>query len=144
MSASCVSVAGKISKKAVNQREYSKLVSVSLPHVIQNEAENDHYIQLLEALDSKPNPTAAERELAALLTVLIENFEEVHYSLKKATPIESVIELMEANNLKQKDLVDVFGTPSIASEVLHRKRSLTTEHIRKLGVRFHVSPELFI
>jgi HTH-type transcriptional regulator/antitoxin HigA len=51
---------------------------------------------------------------------------------------------MAANDLKQKDLVDIFGTSSIVSEVLHGKRQLTTEHIRRLSERFHVSPELFI
>ena len=80
-----------------------------------------------------------------LLTVLIEAFEEKHYSFeKRATPIEIMQELMEANNLKQKDLVGVFGTPSIVSEVLHGKRGLTVEHIKKLSQRFKVSPVLFI
>ncbi|HUY12751.1 MAG TPA: helix-turn-helix domain-containing protein [Terriglobia bacterium] len=144
MSASCFSMAGKISKKTVDQQEYSELVGRSLPHVIRNEAENDHYTHVLETLDRKPDPTPAEQELAALLTVLIENFEEEHYSLRKATPVDSVIELMEANGLKQKDLIDVFGTPSIISEVLKGKRNLTTEHIRRLSARFHVTPALFI
>jgi HTH-type transcriptional regulator/antitoxin HigA len=44
---------------------------------------------------------------------------------------------------KQKDLLDVFGTPSIVSEVLHGKRQFTTEHIRRLSKRFHVSREVF-
>lgn len=39
--------------------------------------------------------------------------------------------------------MDVFGAPSIASEVLREKRRLTVEHIRKLSRRFHVSPEVF-
>ena len=47
------------------------------------------------------------------------------------------------NDLKQRDLVNIFGTPSIISEVINGKRKLTTEHIRKLSQRFHVSPELF-
>jgi HTH-type transcriptional regulator/antitoxin HigA len=63
--------------------------------------------------------------------------------LKPATGIEALEELMEANGLRQKDLVSIFGTPSIISEVLNGKRRLTTEHIRKLSRRFHVSPELF-
>jgi HTH-type transcriptional regulator/antitoxin HigA len=50
---------------------------------------------------------------------------------------------MLANDLKQRDLLDVFGTPSIVSEVLHGERRLTTEHIRTLSKRFHVSPEVF-
>ena len=53
-------------------------------------------------------------------------------------------ELMRASGLKQKDLVDIFGTPSIVSEVLKGKRNLTVEHIRRLSQRFHVTPELFI
>ena len=81
--------------------------------------------------------------MAELLTLLIEDFEEKHYSLKPATGVEALQELMDANDLKQKDLADVFGTPSIISEVLSVKRKLTTEHIRKLSRRFRVSPELF-
>ena len=46
---------------------------------------------------------------------------------------------MLANNLKQKDLLDVFGTPSIASEVLSGKRELNAQHIRRLSRRFKVS-----
>jgi len=76
--------------------------------------------------------------------VLIENFEEQHYALKRATPIESLTELMRASGLKQKDLVGIFGTPSIVSEVLKGKRNLTVEHIRRLSERFHVTPELLI
>ncbi len=125
--------------------EYAALLSSTLPAVIRNEAENERCIRRLEELDSKGKQmTAAERRMAELLTLLIEDFEEKHYALKAASPVDVLNELMSANNLKQKDLLDVFGTPSIVSEVLHGKRQLTTEHIRRLSRRFHVSPEVFI
>jgi len=125
--------------------EYAALLSSTLPAVIRSEAENERYIAMLEELDSKGNRmTAAERRMAELLTLLIEDFEEKHYAFKATSPVEVLNELMLANDLKQKDLVDVFGTPSIVSEVLHGKRHLTTEHIRRLSRRFHVSPEVFI
>jgi HTH-type transcriptional regulator/antitoxin HigA len=125
--------------------EYAALLSSTLPAVIRSEAENERYIAMLEELDSKGNRmTTAERRMAELLTLLIEDFEEKHYALKVASPIEMLNELMQANNLKQKDMVDIFGTPSIVSEVLHGKRQLTTGHIRRLSRRFHVSPEVFI
>lgn len=125
--------------------EYAALLSSTLPAVIRSEAENERYIALLEELDAKRNRmTAAERRMADLLTLLIEDFEEKHYALKVSRPVEVLSELMSANHLKQKDLLDVFGTPSIVSEVLHGKRQLTTEHIRRLSRRFHVSPEVFI
>jgi HTH-type transcriptional regulator/antitoxin HigA len=125
--------------------EYAALLSSTLPAIIRNEAENERYIAMLEELDSKGNRmTAAERRLADLLTLLIEDFEEKHYALKASSPVDVLNELMRTNDLKQKDLVDIFGTPSIVSEVLHGKRQLTTEHIRRLSRRFHVSPEVFI
>jgi HTH-type transcriptional regulator / antitoxin HigA len=129
---------------ATSRPEYATLLAQTLPAVIHSEKENEHYTALLEELDHKPEKlTPAEQRLAELLTLLIEDFEEKHYSLKRATGLEALEELMEANSLRQKDLVGIFGTPSIISEVLSGKRKLTTEHIRKLSRRFHVSPELF-
>ncbi|MBZ5614414.1 MAG: transcriptional regulator [Acidobacteriia bacterium] len=125
--------------------EYAALLSSALPAVIRSAAENERYIALLEELDGKGiRMTAAERRMAELLTLLIEDFKEKHYSLKSASPVEVISELMLANSLKQKDMLDIFGTASIVSEVLSGKRKLTTEHIRRLSRRFHVSPELFI
>ncbi|HXM21789.1 MAG TPA: helix-turn-helix domain-containing protein [Terriglobales bacterium] len=124
--------------------EYATLLARTLPAVIHSEKENEHYTALLEELEHRPGKlTHAEQRLAELLTLLIEDFEEKHYSLEPASGIEALEELMEAKGLKQKNLVDIFGTPSIISEVLNGKRKLTTEHIRKLSRRFHVSPELF-
>lgn len=124
--------------------EYACLLTSTLPTVIRTEAENERHIAMLEELDRKGSRmSAAERRMAELLTLLVEDFEDRHYALKPASPIDALNELMLANNLKQKDLLDVFGTPSIASEVLSKKRKLNAEHIRKLSRRFNVSPELF-
>jgi HTH-type transcriptional regulator/antitoxin HigA len=125
--------------------EYATLLASVLPSVIRNEAENERCIRALEELDRKSSRlSAAERRLADLLTLLIEDFEDRQYALKPADPLTVLEELMAANGLKQKDLLDIFVTPSIVSEVLSGKRQLTTEHIRRLSRRFHVSPEVFI
>jgi HTH-type transcriptional regulator/antitoxin HigA len=50
---------------------------------------------------------------------------------------------MERHSLKQKDLVDVFGGPSIVSEVLSGKRGLNKNHSKRLSARYYDSPELF-
>jgi HTH-type transcriptional regulator/antitoxin HigA len=52
--------------------------------------------------------------------------------------------LMDANGLRQVDLLDVFGTASVISEVLKGKRELSKTHIAKLSGRFHVSPAVFL
>jgi HTH-type transcriptional regulator / antitoxin HigA len=124
--------------------EYDALLRKFSPKVIRTEEENDAYTEVLYELDKRSETlTQAEKDIAELLTLLIEDFEGKRYQLPRAKPLEILGFLMEEHGLKQKDLVTVFGTPSVASEVLSGKRELSKEHIRKLSKRFHVSPELF-
>ncbi|MBS1798758.1 MAG: transcriptional regulator [Acidobacteria bacterium] len=123
---------------------YTALLAKFPPRVIRTEEQNESYIAALYELEKRHKKlTEAERELADLLTVLIEDFEEKHYDLPRSSPLEVIEFLMDQHGLKQKDLVDVFGTPSIVSEVMNRKRELNKEQIRRLSERFHVSPEMF-
>ena len=122
---------------------YGKLLAKALPKVIQSEKENDRYMKMLFGLEQKNTLTREEKDLADLLTLLIEDFEKRRHPLPKASPLEAIAFLMDQHGLKQKDLTDVFGTPSIVSEVLNGKRDLNKEHITRLSKRFHVSPELF-
>ena len=125
-------------------REYGELLQKVPPKVIRTEKENEAYTEILYELDQRSKTlTEAEKELAKLLTLLIEDFEEKRYRLRRAQPLEVVRVLMEQHGLKQRDLVDVFGTASIVSEVLNGKRGLNKDHIERLSERFHVSPELF-
>jgi HTH-type transcriptional regulator/antitoxin HigA len=127
----------------IDENEYARLLSQALPHVIHTEAENDRCTAVLEALTFKNTKTDEEQRLSELLTLLIENFEERVYALPLSTPVDIIRHLMEANGLRQADMVEVFGTPSVVSEILNGKRSLSKTHIAKLAQRFHVSPELF-
>ena len=127
----------------VNPEEYAHLLGNALPHVIHTEAENERCTAVLENLLRKKKRTAEEKRLAELLTLLIEEFEEEDYALPAADPIDVLHHLMDSNNLRQVDLLDVFGTASIASEVLNGKRELSKAHIARLSQRFNVSPALF-
>ena len=110
---------------AAGQSEYAATPAPTLPAVIRSEKENERCSALLEALNRKAEKlTAAERRL------------------KAASPAEVWCELLESNGLKHKDRLDIFDTPSIASEVLCEKR-LTGEQICELSRHFHVSPEVF-
>ena len=123
---------------------YTALLAKFPPRVIRTEAQNEGYIAALYELEqSRRKWTAAEAELADLLTLLIEGFEAKHYELPRSTPMETIEFLMDQHGLKQKDLADVLGAPSIVSEVLNGKRELNKEYIRRLSEKFAVSPELF-
>jgi HTH-type transcriptional regulator/antitoxin HigA len=125
--------------------EYKRLIAEVPPKIIHTEEENRYYLGELEALNDRWSElTPPERELYETLGVLIEDFEKKTYKIRAANPIEAIKELMAANALKQKDLIGVFETASVASEVLKGKRALTTGHIRRLSKRFNVSPALFL
>ena len=125
--------------------EYKQLIAEVPPKVIHTAEENRYYLRKLEELNRRwTELTHAERDLYDTLGVLIEDFEKKAYTIRAAAPIEVIKELMVANGLRQKDLVGVFETASVASEVLKGKRALTTDHIRRLSKRFNVSPAFFL
>jgi HTH-type transcriptional regulator/antitoxin HigA len=119
------------------------LANFRAPSVIRSEAQNEHYIAVLEQLERKKKLTKEEQRLAELLTLLITDYEDKHYPLPQASGVEVLKELMRANSLRQKDLVAEFGTESIVSEVLHGKRDLNKTQIERLSERFRVSPAVF-
>jgi len=126
-----------------NPKEYAHLLGDALPHVIHTESENDRCTAVLEKLLRQKKRTAEEKRLAELLTLLIEEFEAKTYALPEGDPIDLLRHLMDSNHLRQADLLDVFGTASVVSEVLKRKRELSKAHIARLSARFHLSPALF-
>ena len=117
--------------------EYRALLRKFPPKVIRTEKENEVYTDILYDLDRRSKTlTLAEKELAELLTLLIEDFEEKRYQLPRTEPLDVLRFLMDQHGLKQKDLVDVFGTRSIVSEVLGGKRELNKDHIKRLSIRY--------
>ena len=123
---------------------YSALLAKFPPRVIRSEEQNEAYIDALHELEQRNDHWSSEEaDLADLLTLLIETYEDKHYELPKSSPVEVLKFLMDQHGLKQKDLAEIFGTPSIVSEVVNGRRELNKEQIRRLSERFHVSPELF-
>lgn len=118
-------------------------LEVGSPAPITSERQHEEYISVLGKLASKDSPTSEEEKYAEVLMTLIEAYEEGHHSIPGASPVEVLRTLMDANGLRQKDLVPIFGTESIVSEVLHKKRELNKTHIAKLSKRFQISPAVF-
>ena len=123
--------------------DYGALLFRTQPEVIQSDEQNQLYIRHLEELVGKPRVSPAEEKLIALLTVLVEEYENKHYPVPTAGPLDIVRHLMEVHGLRQKDLVDIFGAESTVSDVLNGKREITKEQIRRLSSRFRVSPSVF-
>jgi hypothetical protein len=75
-----------------------------------------------------------EKELAELLTVLIDGYEGPRYPIRKASPQQTLQHLMETRQLTPQDLWKVFGSKGITSEVFHGKRSISKARQENGGV----------
>ena len=118
-------------------------LEVGSPTTITSERQHEEYLAVLDKLASKERPTGEEEKYAEVLMTLIEAYEVEHHAIPDAPPVEVLRALMEANGLRQKDLAAIFGTESIVSEVLRKKRGLNKAHIEKLSKRFGISPAVF-
>jgi HTH-type transcriptional regulator / antitoxin HigA len=78
-----------------------------------------------------------------VLAALIYEYEQTLEPFPDITGVDLLKELIVEHNLRQKDLLSIFKTESIISDVLHGKRNLTVAHIQGLAEFFHVSPACF-
>src|SRR5438552_4569928 len=128
----------------IDPKRYGRLLARKLPVVIRTEEENQRFIAELEELDRWDELTPEEREYSELLTVLIEAFEDANYALEGSTPDSRLRSLMEEHGLRQRDLLHVFGSRGIASEVVSGKRAISKAQAKKLAEIFHVPADLFL
>ena len=133
----------------VDKTEYGRLLIRTLPSVISNDEELEQMTEEVNRLMSKgirneDNLSPEEDALLELLVVLIETYEDEHYPIPDASPNGVLKSFMEDRGLKQIDLLPVFGSSGIASEVVNGKRSISKAQAKKLAEFFKVSVEIFI
>lgn len=107
--------------------------------------ENDYKAALAEIerlMDAEPN--TSEGDKLDVLTTLVENYEDKHYSIYPPDPIEAIIHEMESQGLTRKDLERYLGSRARVSEILNRKRSLSLQMIRNLQEGLGISAEILI
>jgi len=74
-------------------------------------------------------PAADEREI---LVALIETYENRHYPIGPADPVEAIKFRMEQQGLTPRDLEAYIGSSGRVSEVLNRKRPLSLRMVKRL------------
>lgn len=90
-----------------NRDIYGALLARYQPKVIITEEENEQALALAQEIEHRKNRTIEEEELLELLITLIEKFEEKHYPIPQGKPQDTLLYLLEENNLKQEDLVEI-------------------------------------
>lgn len=112
--------------------------------IISTEQEYEQALERLELIfDSLPDDQTFKE--AELLTMLIENYEiEVEPNFPDPDPIEVIKFKMEQNNMRNKDLAEIIGGKSKASEILNKKRILTLKMIRQINQILGILAEILI
>ncbi|KHG40344.1 MULTISPECIES: type II toxin-antitoxin system HigA family antitoxin [Aphanizomenon] len=129
----------------LNKEEYIKLLSETVPRIIDTEIEHKRLLNEVDKfMDLGENLTDEQAEVLQLLITLIEQYENKVYQMKAITPLDILHELMSVRQLKQKDIVEIFGSKGITSEVINGKRSISKNQAKALGDFFHVSYSLFL
>ncbi len=120
--------------RKIDPARYKTLLSRTMPVVIESEEENERMLAIVEKLMDKGEDLSPEEEkLLKLFARLIEDFEQRYYHPREATPLEVLQHLMEAREVKQTHLWEVFGSKGIASEVLNGKRGISKTQARALA-----------
>lgn len=113
--------------------------------IIKSETEHNQAVERLMALmDLDPVAGSIEENELEVLAVLIEQYEKEQFPIDKPEPIEAIKFRMDQMGLVQKDMVEYFGSPSKASEVLNGKRPLSISMIRKLHNGLGIPAEILI
>jgi len=89
--------------------------------------------RILVLMHLDPPRGTPEFDEMEVLGLLIEKYEEVHFPMNDADPIDMIKFMMDQQGLKKKDLIPYIGSASKVTEVLNGTRSLSLSMIRKLS-----------
>lgn len=110
--------------------------------IIKTERQYNEYCNVLEELLAQDKKAVSDE--IELLTLLIEKWDAEHNSFDDLNPVELIKALMEENNLKTKDLIEILDlSKGTVSKILNYHKGLSKETIRKLSDYFKVSQEAF-
>lgn len=107
---------------------------------IRNDDDLQAAFKQLELVYQAEQGSVASDEMEILVT-LIQAYEDKHYFIDSADPIEAIKFRMEQQNLTQKDLEPYIGSSGRVSEVLNRKRRLSLGMIKRLHDGLHIPYE---
>jgi HTH-type transcriptional regulator / antitoxin HigA len=133
-----------VSMLNINPAKYGRLCAKVIPKIIESDEEFDHLTEKLESIAFQKERTSEEEALSELLLKLIQDYDNSRHELPQLAPHKLIQYLMEQRNLRQADLLSVFGSRSVASDVINGRREPSKAHIRKLADFFKLPADLFI
>lgn len=112
---------------------------------IRNEADYDWALTEIEQYFAhEPARGTPEADRFDVLADLIGAYEARHWPIEHLDPVEMIEYRMELGGFQTKDLAEVLGSKSRASEILNRKRAITLDMARKVHDAWGIPAEVLI
>jgi HTH-type transcriptional regulator/antitoxin HigA len=122
---------------------YAELLQAFPPRPIRSKEEMLATQQVIDCLIDCGNLSSEEEDYLNVLGTLVYEYEQAQEPIPDIYGVDLLKVLIEEHNLRQKDLVPIFKTESIVSDILKNRRELTARHIKELANFFHISPAAF-
>lgn len=123
---------------------YIKLLQQFPPRTINNDEELAATQAVIDQLLDRTQLSQDESDYLNVLGILVFDYEQKGEPIPDIYGVELLKVLLTERQLRQKDLVPVFKTESIVSDILNGKRQLTVRHIQELAHFFNLSPAVFL
>lgn len=134
---------GKMTHGLSNPTSYIELLQKFPPRPITSEQELWSTQEVINSLIDQGELTPDEEDYLDVLGTLVYSYELSQEPIPDIYGIELLRVLLKDRNLRQKDLVPIFKTESVVSDILKERRKLTSNHIQGLAEFFHISPAAF-
>ena len=112
--------------------------------IIKSKRQYNEYCKILEDFVFQNSKSARVQDEIELLTFLIEKWDQEHGPFMDLDPVSLLKSFMDAHHIKAIELSGILGiSRGYMSDILHYKKGLSKEVIRKLSSFFKVRQDAF-
>lgn len=112
--------------------------------IIKSKRQYNEYCKILEDFVFQNSKSARVQDEIELLTLLIEKWDQEHGPFMDLDPVSLLKSFMDAHHIKAIELSGILGiSRGYMSDILHYKKGLSKEVIRKLSSFFKVRQDAF-
>lgn len=105
---------------------------------------NDALARVYELMQADIVEGSATSDELEILSILVKEYELIHYPVAYPNPLEAIKFRVEQMNLSENELSNILGNRSRKSEILSGKRKLSLSMIRKLTEILNIPAEVLI
>ncbi|SJZ93715.1 helix-turn-helix domain-containing protein [Sediminibacterium ginsengisoli] len=109
-----------------------------------NEQYEDALARVYTLMQKNIKPDSKDSDELEILSILIKEYELIHFPVPKPNPLEAIKFRLEQINMSEAELSEILGYRSRKSEILSGKRKLNLTMIRKLVEKLQIPADVLI